>query len=116
MTRICVYVAGAYDGPDVCTVLRHMRWGLRVATHLLKLGYAPFAPWLDFQFGLTEEVSREEMLAYSMAWLEKADVMFVVIEGVKESLGTQAEIARAEELGIPIVWTVDELRERFPVS
>jgi len=44
-----------------------------------------------------------------MAWLEVSDIVFVV-PGWDKSKGTLAELDRAEELDIPIVWQISELR------
>jgi len=97
-----VYVAGAYDAPNVCRVLGNMRRGNAVAVELLQAGYAPFSPWLDFQFGLQEDIPRDDYLEYSLAWLEASQAVVCVPEGIKESAGSQAEIARARALGIPV--------------
>jgi len=108
-----VYVAGCYDAPNVTGVLRNMRVGIRQSVELLIQGYAPFCPWLDFQFGLVAEVTRKEYLAYSMAYLETAAAV-LVLPGWEESRGTKAEMTRAALLGIPTCFSVDELLEEVP--
>lgn len=115
MRRTRVYVAGAYSADNIITIQENMRLGLRLATEVLKAGYAPFTPWLDFQFGLLDAVLYEEYLAYSMAWMEAAEVVLVQPVRLKESRGSQKEIARARALSIPIVHSVKELIEKFPV-
>ena len=104
-----VYVAGAYSAPNVIDVLGNMRRGLRLSVEVLKAGFAPFSPWLDFQFGLIEDVTLAEYYRYSLAWLEVADAVLVVPQGASQSKGTQAEIARARELGIPVFGTIEDL-------
>ena len=37
-----IYIAGAYSANNVLTVLDNMREGMRLATKVLLLGYAPF--------------------------------------------------------------------------
>ena len=112
--RIRVYVAGAYDGPDVITVLANMRRGIHLSMQLLVRGYAPFCPWLDFQYGLIAAVPREMYLEYSMAWLEASDAVLLQPVGCEHSKGTQAELARAFELEIPVFDTLESLMERMP--
>lgn len=108
----CVYVAGAYSADNVISVLDNMRIGMRKATELLLAGYAPFCPWLDFHFQLMlqgeEKLTVPDYYDYSMAWLEKSDAV-LVLPNSENSKGTQAEIARARVLGIPVVETIAEL-------
>jgi len=113
---IRVYVAGLYsrnaDGSKAGTIdtLHNMRVGIEVATNLLRMGYAVFCPWLDFQFGLVDEFSPEVYKANSMAWLEVSDAVFV-ISGEGLGSGVDAEIARAKELNIPVCHFDSELYE-----
>ena len=109
MVMACVYVAGAYSADNVIDIQANMRHGLNVAHNLLLEGYAPFAPWLDFTLGLIGPVTLEQYYAYSIAWLLKADAVFVVRRGVETSRGTQAEIRLALESGIPAFSTLREL-------
>jgi len=107
-----VYVAGAYSADNVITVLDNMRKGMRKGLEVLLKGYSPFVPWFDyhFQFMLREdeELTVEDYYRYSMAWLEVSDVVLVLPDSEK-SKGTQAEIKRAEELEIPVVYSIEEL-------
>lgn len=96
-----VYIAGAYNSHDVKGVLDNMRKGLRLSIQVLKSGFAPFSPWLDYTFGIMEDISVEEFKAYSMEWLMVSEAVLLV-PGWEESEGTKAEIAEAKRLGIPI--------------
>lgn len=110
MSRLRVYVAGAYSAPDVIAVRANMRRGLRLSVEVLQAGMAPFAPWLDFEFGLIADIQLQEYYDYSMAWLESAQAVLVCPIGAAQSKGTQAEIKRACELGIPVFWTLADLQ------
>lgn len=106
-----IYVAGPYSADNVITVLDNMRRGIRVCTELLLKGYAPFCPWLDYQFNLmlrdAESLSVSDFYECSTAWLSTADEM-LVLPGWQNSTGTLAEIKLAKEKGIPvdyIYWT-----------
>jgi hypothetical protein len=107
-----VYVAGAYSSDNVIGVLDNMREGMRWSTEVLLRGHAPFCPWIDFHFQLMlrpgEVLTTLDYYRYSLAWLEAAEVVFV-IPGWEQSKGTLAEIARAEELGIPVVYRIGAL-------
>lgn len=116
---IKVYVAGPYSSENHLGVLDNMRNGMRAATQVLVAGYAPFCPWMDFHYqlmlGSYERLSVEDYYAYSMAWLEVSDVM-LVIPGWEQSKGTNAELAKAKILGIPVVFSFAELLAKMPVK
>ena len=108
-----VYVAGPYSASNVISVLENIRAGIELSTRVLLLGYAPFCPWLDYHFTLMlregEKLSVDDYYKYSMAWLEASDAVLLV-PGWEKSIGTQKEIKRATELGIPIFYDLMELR------
>ncbi len=108
-----VYVAGAYSADNVIAVLDNMRRGMRKSTEVFLAGYSPFSPWLDYQFQLMlrdgEKLTVPDYYRYSMAWLEVADAV-LVLPNSEQSKGTQAEIARAKELNIPIFYNLEELK------
>ena len=109
-----VYVAGAYSANNVLTLLNNIRKGIRWSLKVFLRGYAPFSPWLDFQFHLLlreeehEDLAVQDYYDYSMAFLDVCEVVFVT-PGWEESKGTIAEIKRAEELGIPVIYDIEEL-------
>jgi len=107
-----VYVAGKYDDKDVVSVLENMRYGMRICTGLLAMGYAPFCPWLDYQFVLMrtdkEKLTKEMFYKYSIAWLEVSDCM-LVLDNWHNSGGTKREIEIAKEIKIPIYYSIGEL-------
>jgi hypothetical protein len=107
-----VYVAGSYSSNNVINVLNNIRHGVRAATELFLKGYSPFCPWLDFHYQLMlregEELTVQNYYDYSMAWLEVSDAVYV-LPNSENSKGTQAEILRAHELGIPVFFDVDEM-------
>ena len=108
-----VYVAGAYSGPDVITIRANMRRGLVLSVQVLQAGFAPFAPWLDFEFGLLADLTLQQYYNYSMAWLEASEAVLVCPIGAETSRGTQSELVRATELGIPVFWSLRDLQDWF---
>lgn len=114
-----VYVAGAYSADNVITVLNNMREGMRLSTEVLLAGFAPFSPWLDYHFNLMlrpgESLSVHDYYEYSLAWLEASEAM-ILVPGWENSKGTQNEIKRAHELGIPVFDNLDELKRYFETN
>lgn len=108
---IRVYVAGAYSADNVIGILGNMRRGLQLSYYVLKAGFAPFAPWLDYLFAFLGPVSLQEYYEYSMAWLEGSQAILTVKENLSTSAGAQKELERAKELGIPIFYSIHELKE-----
>lgn len=114
--RIKVYVAGPYSCDKHCRPLgvdlEYMRKGLEVSVQLLKAGYAPFCPWLDYLFQFVSggaNLERKDYYEYSLAWLDVSDIM-LVIELRESSVGTIEEIEWAKKKSIPIVWSIQELK------
>jgi len=109
-----IYVAGLYsrnaDGSiaDVIDVLRNIRNGQRESLRVWRAGFAPFCPWLDYQFSLLDDepITKEMYYEYSMAWLEVSDAVYV-ISGYGIGGGVDAEIKRANELMIPAYYNFD---------
>jgi len=103
-----IYVAGKYNDTDVISVLRNMRKGINLSVDLLLEGFAPFCPWLDFQFGLNDEIDIQAYKDYSMAWLRVSDAVLMV-DGWENSGGAIAEKEEAERLNIPVFYNLDSL-------
>ena len=106
---IRVYVAGAYNASNVTNVLDNMRRGMQMGVKVLKAGFAPFVPWFDYQFSLLDDsITLQNYYDYSLAWLKASDAV-LVLPNSEKSKGTQDEIKRARELGIPVFYSFDEL-------
>lgn len=108
-----IYIAGAYSANNVITVLDNMREGMRLATKVLLLGYAPFCPWLDFHFQLMlregEILTVEDYYRYSIAWLRVSHAMLLV-PNWQRSTGTKDEMEIADKMPIPIYYDINELK------
>lgn len=109
--RIKVYVAGAYSADNVLSVLQNIGRGEKACAELFRLGFAPFCPWHDKSYVIDNpdvDFGIEDFYEFSIAWLEVSDIM-LVLPGHSESGGTVKEISRADELEIPICYSIDEL-------
>ena len=110
-----IYIAGAYSASNVITVLDNMREGMRLATKVFLLGYAPFCPWIDFHFQLmlreNKTLTVEDYYKYSIAWLEVSDAMLLV-PGWQSSKGTKTEMEIADKIPIPIYYDIEDLNHK----
>jgi hypothetical protein len=104
-----VYVAGAYGASTVNDVMGNMRRGLQLSAEVLRHGFAVYSPWTDCLLHFHQEFTIEECYSYSMPWLEVSDAVVVVEKNRETSRGTQSEIKRASELGIPVFFSKEEL-------
>ena len=97
-----VYVAGSYNADNVIKVLNNIKRGTQVCVELLKKGYVPFCPWLDYNFHWFGDLTIEDYYRYSIGWLEVSNCMYI-LKNSEKSKGVQAEIKIAKELNIPVL-------------
>lgn len=114
--RIRVYVAGAYSADNVLDVLGNMGRGNYLAYRVFRAGFAPFVPWHDADFAMMAgmqgaKVTVQDFYEYSLEWLRVSEAVIVEPVNAEQSKGTQAEIAEAKRLGIPVFWSVADLIE-----
>lgn len=76
---------------------------------LMDLGFTPFAPLLYHPAACEQKRDYQEWLDMLMEWLRVCDVVFCT--GV--SAGVTAEIEEADRLGIPVVFTITELKDFY---
>lgn len=95
---ITVYVAGPIAiGDQIANCGRAIRFG-----HELHLrGFVPFVPHWAIAQQLYQPWTPAEWLEYDFVWLDKCDVVFRL---VGESLGSDQEVSRAKNLGIPVFY------------
>lgn len=103
-----VYVAGPYAGSG--SEMINIRNACDVGSQLLNRGFYPFVPHLCGFWHFLAPRIREDWTEYLLHWLEVCDAV-LRLEG--ESPGSDVEVARAEELGIPVFHSIDELVEEF---
>lgn len=111
-----VYLAGSYSADNVISILDNIRKGIRAGTEVLLAGYAPFTPWLDYHYNLSlrdgEKLTVEDFYRYSLSWLEVSEAVLVLPDS-ENSNGTRQEIEAAKKLGIPIFYSLEELKKFF---
>ena len=105
-----IYLAGLIsmnekgERANALEFLENIRLGQKVALDLIKMGYAVFNPFQDYQYALLEDaqLTASQYKGNSMAWLEVSDAV-VHISGIGMGGGVDAEIKRARELGILVL-------------
>ena len=106
-----IYIAGPYSADNVLSVFENMRKGIALATRVRREGYAPFCPWMDFMYYLTnmgESFDIENCYEYSLAWLKVSDGVLFTSDW-KTSTGAVMEHEYAIRQAIPIFYNISEL-------
>lgn len=106
-TKRC-YVCGPYRAPNVYLQKMNIRKAEKTAVLLWSWGWVPICPHKNAEFfegayGMTDDI----FLKGDLIFLEVCDIV-VVLPGWRYSEGTLTEIARAEELGIPVYYWENE--------
>ena len=97
------YIAGKLNDTAV-NYLKNVHQMIHAADVLRDKGYSVFVPCLDLLLGIyAGDWEYDDYADNNMAWLEVADEVYV-LPNWENSKGTRAEIARAEELKIPIIY------------
>jgi len=107
-----IYVAGAIQGKTLAESLENIRKGIQLSVKVLKAGYSPFCPFIDFQFSLQEPIELQQYYDYSIAWLEVSDGVLLV-PGWENSKGVKNEMDMAYKLNIPIFESIEEINWYF---
>jgi hypothetical protein len=106
-----IYIAGPYSADNVLSVFDNMQRGMRLATQVRQLGFAPFCPWMDFMYYLLDDGNSfdlENCYEYSLAWLEVSDAI-IFTQDWRESHGAIQEHEYAIRKNIPVFYTLSEL-------
>jgi len=114
-----VYVAGiltprgVYSANPAIDHLVAVRKMVRIGLEVLLAGFDPFVPAFDHQFWMVmndgEFITESMIKRYSLSWMEVCDAMLLT-PGWQKSPGTLREKARAEDLGIPVFKSIEEMR------
>jgi len=105
-------VAGVGVASLAIEYLLNARDLIRTAAELVMRGHYPFCPALDMLYFLVlkpgEEISETTIKENSLIWLEDCDAILMTGRW-EDSLGCQAELQRAIELGMPIFYGIEEI-------
>jgi len=105
MTIHTVYIAGPYTKPDpVLNVRAHCM----AAEQVRKMGLLPFVPLLSHLWHLVSPHDYDYWMEMDLEWVAQCDA---VLRLPGESAGADSEVRMAKEMGKPVFYSVDELRE-----
>ena len=105
MSDVFVYIAGPYSSDPE----GNAEEAIVVGEIVFCLGYIPYIPHLAHWWHERYQHKYEEWMRLGTAWAEKCDV---ILRLPGKSLGADEE----EKLGVPVVYSVAELMEKFPVE
>lgn len=111
MTRPLMYLAVPYSSPDPSIRAARFEMANRAAGWLLSRGHVIFSP-ISHTHPIAEvcELPKgwEFWRVFDNAYLSVSDnVIVLAIDGWRESVGVQAEIVIAREMGIPVEYLVE---------
>lgn len=95
--RVYVYIAGPYTVGDVA---QNVRAAVSVANEVALLGAFPYVPHLSHFWHYLYTQPYTFWMAQDEAWLEQCDLLYRL---PGDSRGADAEVQRAQQLGIPVV-------------
>ena len=106
-SKLKVYIASPYTKGDVAV---NVKLQLDTVDQLMTLGYAPFAPLYSHFQHMAHPRPYEDWISIDLEWVHACNVL-LRLPG--DSSGADGEVAYARELGIPVVFSVEELLEKF---
>lgn len=105
LARKRIYIAGPYTKPDPCI---NTNIAIKIANDLWDAGYAPFIPHLSHFWHTVTPKPYPEWLAIDRCWVAACHAV-LRFDGF--SSGADQEVALANELGIPVCYSIEKLRE-----
>ena len=105
MSKLRVYIAAPYTKPDPCINTNRV---MNVANNLMNMGYAPYIPHLNHFQHTFHPRPPQDWYDLDIEFLKVCDVVWR-LDG--ESRGADRETKLAKEIGIPVVYSLRELKK-----
>lgn len=102
-----VYIASPYTLGDVAVNVRRQ---MECADALIDLGFAPFVPLYSHFQHMYSPKNWDVWLEQDLEWVKVCNVL-LRLSG--ESAGADIEVKTAKENNIPVVYSIEELAEKF---
>jgi len=99
-----IYIAAPYEKGDIAVNVHNV---IKVADAIVEKGHTPFIPHLSLVWDFISPKPRSFWLEYDREFLPLCDCL-LRLDG--ESPGADKEVELAKSLGIPIYYSVDEIR------
>jgi hypothetical protein len=109
MSNIKVYVASPYT---IGGQAKNVRRSIEVADKLRELGFLPFCPLLSHFWDMIIPHSYDYWMAMDLEWLKECDVV-LRLSGQSKGADLEEEVAKMNH--IPVVYTIEQLRELYNV-
>jgi len=94
--------------------LTNIRRGIKAGKSLIRLGFSPYNPFLDYAYWLVDDgdffLTVKAIRNSDLKQLECQDAV-LVLPGWRKSVGARGEIEHAKKKGIPIFENIDDLVE-----
>lgn len=101
-----VYIASPYTKGDVAA---NVRFQIDIAEELMNLGFLPFAPLYSHFQHMIHPRPYKHWIKIDLEWIKSMDC---VLRLGGESTGADNEVNLAEELGIPVFYSIDNLKSQ----
>src|SRR3990167_6171041 len=98
-----VYVAGPYTKDDPAI---NVGLALQAADALVERGHVPYIPHLSHFWHFYTPRPYQFWIGYALHWLAQCEA---VLRLPGESPGSDKEVAWAEDKGLPVYWSVEEV-------
>ena len=113
--RLRVYICHSYGrrrGLSLETLQRNVNSSIKYGLEIIKMGHNPFIPNLYHYVHLMANgtIPEETFIALMTEWVGQCDVLFVTTLPEGKDSGIQIEIDTAERLGIPICYSLGEIK------
>lgn len=105
-----LYIAGPYRAPDRTAIAANIDAARRLALYACTLGWFPICPHMNTAHMEVDlpNLGDEFWLRGTMELMERCDAV-VLVDGWDRSAGTLGEIARADEMRLPVFRSSDLL-------
>lgn len=104
---IRVYIASAYSRGDVAV---NVRKSIDAAEELINEGFIPFCPLYSHFHNLIYYHGYDTWMTIDIEWLGMCDAL-LRLKG--ESPGADEEVTYARDVGIPVFYTMEQLKEYY---
>lgn len=110
VSKKAIYIAGKISGPAV-EYVKNLHNMFVIAEEVRKAGFSVFVPGLDCLMGLMFGYYKyDDYFNNSQPWLRRSDAVFVS-PNWETSDGTKKEIEFAKVLGIPVYYSLEEMKK-----
>ena len=104
MKRLKIFISSPYTLGDVGENVRTQH---DVFKNLIDLGFNPFMPLLAHYQHIVHPMGYDDWLKWDLEWIDSCDF---VLRLPGESKGADIEVNHAKQNGIPVAYSIDELK------